>query len=228
MAINFDSFLLQNPWRKGRYSFPEYIERSIFNDVRKWLPKEQIIIISGARQTGKSTLMYQIIKTLLEKYDPRDILYFNFDDESLQNSVHEPSEFINFINQQSSGKTFVFLDEVQRIDNPGLFLKYIYDLHLPIKMIVSGSSSLEIHSKTVEHLTGRKKFFYLFPFSFKEYLSFRAPHLYTELQAIDRVDIEAIFQKDKFINSSITELLHEFLLYGGYPAVVKEKIPLSP
>jgi predicted AAA+ superfamily ATPase len=52
---------------------------------------------------------------------------------------------------------YVFIDEVQRLPNPGLFLKGVHDLGLPIKLFVSGSSALEIRSKIRETLTGRKR-----------------------------------------------------------------------
>jgi len=69
------------------------------------------------------------------------------------------------------------------LEDPGRFLKGIYDIGLPLKFIVSGSSSLEVRSKVFESLVGRKRVFYLWPFSFKEYLSSQSPPL--ELPAMD-------------------------------------------
>ena len=65
-------------------------------------------------------------------------------------------------------KKIIFIDEVQRQENAGLFLKYLYDANLPIKLFVSGSSSLELKSKVAEALTGRKIIFNISPFNISE------------------------------------------------------------
>jgi predicted AAA+ superfamily ATPase len=84
-------------------------------------------------------------------------------------------------------------------------LKGIYDLHLPLKLIVSGSSSLEIRSKVQEALTGRKKVFHLGPFDLEELSSAKS-------LLLGHSDVSG---DKKYFN----ELFSEFLTYGGYPAV---------
>jgi len=111
---------------------------------------------------------------------------------------------------------------VQRLENPGLFFKGIYDLNLPVKFVLTGSSSLEIKAKTQESLAGRKRIFYLYPFSFKEYLRAKNKFL---LKLFNKKTINKLDQK------SIDKHLEQFLIFGGYPEVVladliKEKIKI--
>lgn len=66
---------------------------------------------------------------------------------------------------------FLLVDEAQRLDNPGLFLKRVHDLGLPIRIVVTGSSSLEMRSKVRESLSGRKRIVQLGAPSWSEYLA---------------------------------------------------------
>ncbi|MBT3220484.1 MAG: ATP-binding protein, partial [Proteobacteria bacterium] len=101
------------------------------------------------------------------------------------------STLIDFIGMPQR-RTYVLIDEVQRLENPGLFLKGLYDLGLPIKLLVSGSSSLEMRSKVRESLSGRKRLIRLGGLGW--------PEFQTAKQGVGD--------------------WREFLIYGGYPAVV--------
>ncbi|MBI5194593.1 MAG: AAA family ATPase [Nitrospirae bacterium] len=91
--INFDSFLLQNPWRSKGFTFSSYINRDMFPSVLPYLSQNHIIIITGARQVGKTTLMYQVMEHLTaEGISPQNIFYFNLDDEELLDSINNPAE----------------------------------------------------------------------------------------------------------------------------------------
>ena len=92
-----------------------------------------------------------------------------------------------------------------------MYLKGIYDLELPYKLIVSGSSSLEIKAKIVESLTGRKKTFRLATLSFGEFVDFKKPEI-SKLKAVKKV-----YQQE------CLSLLDEYLRFGGYPKVVLQK-----
>lgn len=191
-------FLLQNSWRKTK-EFPfEFKDRSIFRTLVSNIENELIIGLTGSRQTGKSSLMYMLIKHLLDKgINKQDVFYFNLDDFYLHKLFSRIEDFVKFINPETFTKKYVFIDEIQRFDNPGLFLKQIYDLKLNIKVIYSGSSQLEIKSKVKEHLVGRSREFIINRLSFKEYLDFAGP-----------------ITQD--------EALKSILLYGSYPAVALE------
>lgn len=183
------------------------VERQIKKKILPWLDREEIVIITGARQTGKSVLLYQLMYDhILPK--TTNIHYFNLDIPGHLEFFADPDRMVNLI-ALSKRKTYVFIDEVQRLKEPGLFLKGIYDLHLPVKLIVSGSSALEIKSKIHEALTGRKVVFHLNPFNLEE-LS------------------EAIFPKKGFDvvvknEKDFKKVFNHYLKFGGYPAVAMAK-----
>ena len=75
-------------------------------------------------------------------------------------------------------EAFVFVDEIQRKTNAGLFLKGLYDQDLPYKWVVTGSGSLELKEKIHESLLGRKRLFELFPVNISEFLHFKTHYAY--------------------------------------------------
>lgn len=89
----------------------------------------------------------------------------------------------------------LFIDEVQRIQEPGLNLKIINDEIPEVRLMVTGSSSLDLASKISEPLTGRKTVFALYPVSCVELLSFLSPF-------------------------EVSERLEELLIFGSYPEVL--------
>ncbi len=195
-------FELQNPWRrKTNYSFA-LKQRNIINTLLENMNNELMIGLIGSRQVGKSSLLYLLIEKLLGEGVPsRNIFYFNLDDFQLHTLFSSISDFIQFIGDEND-KKYVFIDEIQRLDSPGLFLKGIFDLRRNIKIVYSGSSQLEVKAKIKEHLVGRARIFVINRLSFDEYLNFAAP----------------ITKKDA---------LTQILLYGSYPAVAKENFAIN-
>jgi len=210
-----DTFDLQNPWRNLGYTFPDepYIKRSIFNTLMEDLHERKITVLLGARQVGKTFLIKKMIEKLLanKEVDPKQIFYFNFDAFNLIDLVENDRDFIDFI--QSYGvadkKTYVFLDEAQRIPEAGLLIKRYYDLGLDMKFIVSGSSSLQIKGQTKETLTGRKTLFELYPVSYYEFLKYKGV-----------VPPDDPARAVKFESVGYQRLMEEFARFGGYPGVV--------
>ncbi len=98
----------------------------------------------------------------------------------------------------------------------GRFFKGIYDMRLPVKLILTGSSSLEIKSKFVEPLTGRKRLFYLYPFSFSEFVRARD----ADLSAVLDAGPPALSSRD---SARARELFEEYAVFGGYPRVALEQ-----
>lgn len=125
-------------------------------------------------------------------------------------------------------RVFVFIDEVQHLDNPSSFLKYLHDHYKPgLKFIVTGSSSLEIKKKFTDRLTGRVYSFVIKPLSFREFLEFKKEKALAEILSGLNLPfwISAEHPEDDFkkINQNhkrrIDALLREYLIFGGYPAV---------
>jgi predicted AAA+ superfamily ATPase len=137
------------------------IQRELIETLQLNLIKHKVILLFGARQTGKTTLL----KKLLTSDD--DVLWLNGDESDVRLMLQ---------NQTSAGlrafigaKKTVIIDEAQRIEDIGLTIKLIHDNYPEIKIIATGSSSaFELKNKTNEPLTGRKLEFKLFQFSTKE------------------------------------------------------------
>jgi predicted AAA+ superfamily ATPase len=191
-------FELQNPWRTTTdYQF-NLKDREILQAILDNLDNRKILGLIGSRQVGKSSLLYLTIRHLLENnVKVNNIFYFNLDDRKLHELFENVPEFLHFLGGSTTEKKYVILDEIQRLPNPGLFLKEIYDLHLNFKIIYSGSSQLEIKSRLKEFLVGRARQLEIHRLSFNEYLRFKAP--ITKRQALE-----------------------ETLIYGAYPEVVLE------
>jgi predicted AAA+ superfamily ATPase len=190
----------------------DYIKREMLEKVENHLEKEEISLIVGARQVGKTTLM-QELKSKLEE-NSEETLYLSMDIQEDRTHFESQQDLIDRIELEfGEEKGYVFLDEIQRKENAGLFLKGIYDRDLPHKFVVSGSGSLELKENIHESLAGRKRVFELPPVSFKEFVNYETDYEYE-----DR--LEKYFEVNK---DGTDRLLKKYLNYGGYPRVVTEQ-----
>ena len=193
----------------------KYIPRQIFPKIAKHLTEnKEITLIIGPRQVGKTVLLHQLQKYLIQKeVNPQDIYYFNLDIIKDRDLFTDQTEFIQFLkNKSQKGKIYVFVDEAQKVKEAGVFFKGVYDSDLNVKLVLTGSSSLEIRAKINESLTGRKRIFYLLPFSFAEILRYHNPQLADLIE--QKTKITAVEQKE------ILALFFSYCVYGGYPQVV--------
>lgn len=126
-------------------------------------------ILIGPRQAGKTTLGKYLCQQLMLQNRYSEFLYLNCDLLSVREWLQSPLFISEAMKQFNLKAPIIFIDEVQRLQTPGLLLKTIADLKLPIKMIASGSSQLEIKSKVQEHLTGRNFSCIVLPLSFLEW-----------------------------------------------------------
>lgn len=137
------------------------VKRTITTAVEKSLFKGKIIIIYGARQVGKTTL----VKQIQEKY-AGDASYYNCDEPDVRLALSDKTS--TEIKLFLGNKKLIILDEAQRVKNIGLTLKLIIDNFPKTQIIATGSSSFDLSNKISEPLTGRKNEFYLYPFSLSE------------------------------------------------------------
>lgn len=187
------------------------IKRKLFKSLREHLSKKEITLIAGPRQAGKSTLMLKLSRELEQQGEKT--LFLNLDIESDKQFFTSQELLIRKVRLEfGESGGFVFLDEIQRKENAGLFLKGLYDMNLPYKFIVSGSGNLELKEKIHESLAGRKRIFMLSTLSFEEFVNFKTDYKYEDRLA-DFFDLEA--EKSRL-------LLEEYLIFGGYPKVVLE------
>lgn len=183
------------------------IKRTLFNQLKEHLASKEITLIVGPRQAGKTTLMElleddlkkQGKKTLFLRLDiDQDRPFFESQEKLIQRIALEVGE--------SGG--YVFIDEIQRKENAGIFLKGLYDMKLPYKFIVSGSGSIELKEKIHESLPGRKRLFELSTLSFEEFVNFKTGYKYEQVRFFEVYREKAL------------EYLEEYLNFGGYPRVV--------
>ena len=120
------------------------IKRTVYDYIFDHLNAKEITLITGPRQAGKTTIM-ETLKSELDKKGEKT-LFLSLDFEKDAPYFKSQISLIDKINLETGGKdrAFVFIDEIQRKENAGLFLKGIYDMRLPHKFIVSGSGSLEL------------------------------------------------------------------------------------
>ena len=187
------------------------IERSIYPHLVDHLAKKEISLITGPRQSGKTTLMLWLKGELDQKGEPT--LFLNLDVEWDRPHLESQAALIRKLELELGKKGgFVFVDEIQRKEDAGRFLKGLYDLNLPYKFIVSGSGSLELKERIHESLVGRKRLFELNTLTFEEFFNYKTASRYHE-------NLAAFFEIEK---ERAHHLLMEYLNFGGYPRVVLE------
>jgi len=188
------------------------IKRGVLEDLRRDIRREEIAFLIGPRQAGKTTIMKILQAELASAGEKTLFLSLDYDaDRSHFSSQQTLLRKIDLEIGSSSG--FVFIDEIQRQTDAGIFLKGLQDMGLPRKFIVSGSGSVDLKAKIKESMLGRKRVYEVYPLSLREFLSFRTDYRYEDRLS----DFFALEQ------GQCTELLLEYLNYGGYPRVVLEQ-----
>ena len=139
------------------------IHRKLENIIKSKLGKKKAIIVMGARQVGKTTLIKELFN------DSPDMIWLNGDELDVQNLF----ENISSVRMKSifGSKKYVVIDEAQRIKDIGIKLKLITDNMPDIQLIATGSSSFDLANKVNEPLTGRKWEYKMYPLSFEEMVS---------------------------------------------------------
>lgn len=181
-------------------------KRYAFSKVLESLKERQILIITGLRRVGKTTLLYQAIEKLLETEEPNKILYFSFEESSTN-----IKEVLDFYEKQilkkvfeESGRVFIFFDEIQYCENWPSIIKQYYDLYPNIKFLISGSSLLLSKKEAIDKLAGRFFFFELKPLTFFEFL---------EMKGIK-------FLGSELFSRRIETYFFDYLRKAGFPEIV--------
>lgn len=135
-------------------------DRAIKNAIKEKINGGKAIVLVGARQVGKTTLLNEILKE-------KNYLFLDADDPTTRNLLQSPTT--EQIRTLIGDYKYIFLDEAQRIPGIGLTLKIITDQFKKVQLFVSGSSSFDLGNELNEPLTGRKWEYELFPISWEEY-----------------------------------------------------------
>ena len=182
-------------------------KRQLFFEIQKNLKKRYIMTIVGLRRCGKTTILYQLVDYLIQKgVNPEDILYFSFDERvtDLSEVVSTFKEIHNL--DLRKNKKYLFLDEIQKLEDWENQIKRQYDLYPKMKFVISGSESLFVGKSTKETLAGRVHEFFLPPLSFREFL---------EIKGI----------KPKPYAPRIKPEFIDYIRKGGFPEIVNETNP---
>ena len=185
------------------------IKRWCYEKVKKHaFEAKEVTMVIGPRQSGKTTLLRQLMDEMIR--DGRKVMYLNLDYEADNQFFESQITLIAKIKNDIGSAGTVFIDEVQRKENAGVFLKGIYDMDLGYKFVVTGSGSFELNEKIVESMAGRKRLFELNSLSFKEFVDYKTDYKYVE-----NYDLLQKFEEDK-----LSLMLQEYLIFGGYPRVI--------
>lgn len=180
-----------------------------------------MVYLIGARRTGKSVLLKQLVGDLLEKNvtTPKQILWWEFPANS---TVGDLEEIFDYYYQEVVNKeqiAYVFFDEIQYVNNFEVTLKQLYDLHEgKIKFFLTGSMSLSYKRRVQESMLGRFLPYRLYPLSFAEYLEILDDRV--KLDQYTRVKNETNYAVKKYIANTLTGSFREFLLGGRFPETV--------
>ncbi len=175
------------------------------------LDSNLIISIIGARRSGKTWLLFDIINQLLHSgLDSSKIVFINFEDERLNLKTEDLNTILESYQElfpdNDLSEVYFFFDEIQNVDSWEKFVRRIYDTKSQ-HIFITGSNSKLLSSEIATELRGRTISFKVFPFSFKEFLAFGDN---------ERLNIHTQAGRSKLINLS-----KEFLTSGGFPDILK-------
>lgn len=187
-------------------------KRKIFDRLVPYIGAETIIVLHGARQVGKSHILFYLRDYLILKR--KKIFYYDLEYSDILEDFNKGVDVfladLQGKGYQQKEEVYVLIDEIQYLDNPSSFLKIIADHYKNIHLIVSGSSTFDIKSKFTDSLTGRTTPFEVFPLSFEEFILFKETgYILSRASSPSQI-------------AHLKELYREFVVYGGYPKVVLE------
>jgi hypothetical protein len=183
--------------------------------IDPWIDKKEIVVVTGMRRTGKTTLL----RMIYEKIGSSNKVFLDMENV-LEQRIFEETDFNNvWANLKPYGLTnkeraHIFIDEVQARPGVVMAIKYLHD-HYDAKFFLTGSSSFYLKNLFPESLAGRKVVFELMPLDFREFLVFKG----REAPEGDGLG-EAESRKNAVRHETRVKLFDEYLAFGGFPQVV--------
>ena len=171
----------------------EYVQRAVETTP---LRTNRALLIVGPRQSGKSTMAWHMLKELAP-----DIVFLNMEDPLLRVGCASSIDLVEYLTKNFPNLKALFIDEIQHMQEGGLFVKGLVDARLGIPLLVTGSSSFDLRSKTRESLAGRATRRLLTPFSLVEMLKHSDPP--------NRVAERHIFE----------QIFSDQVVFGSYPSI---------
>lgn len=184
-----------------------YLDNEICDHFNKY---KQILVLLGARQVGKTTILKKIFPTAK---------YLEVDSEVVRSALEKYDSAVYQELLTNEDSNIVILDEIHKLSDPGRAAKIIYDQLPQFKLIITGSSSFRIKNKTSESLAGRKIDYQLFPLTLSEYL------VQTGLEKkLSDASFEKLVNEGKLENVIRSydsyNLLNQRLIFGMYPEMI--------
>jgi hypothetical protein len=191
--------------KNQEFKIKETTLREKLPEIKKWIKKDnRIIIITGLRRSGKSTLLRQIM------HNNNNFTYVNFEDERFVGFKAQNFERLNEVLIEIYGEnSLYFFDEIQNIEKFETFVRRLQDQDK--KIILTGSNATMLSRELGTHLTGRYKSFSIYPFSFREFLNYKNIAL----------DDTSMYLTEKKVQ--IIKLFQEYLSKGGMPEYLKNE-----
>lgn len=194
-----------------------YVNRDLERKITAYLKTPEIIAILGARQVGKTTLLQNMFK------NHPGCKFITFEDREILSLFQE--DISSFSKLYLSKYDILVIDEFQYAKEGGQKLKLLFDTFPNKKIIISGSSSLDLTKQATKYLVGRIFQFQLYPFSFYEFLSFKDEEGYQIIlrELIDKIQKiiaskrEILPKLSSTIKNRFSKLVDEFIIYGGFP-----------
>jgi predicted AAA+ superfamily ATPase len=199
-----------NFWSQDRYT--GVYRKGYTEELYRQRSLKEASAVTGVRRSGKSTILLQVLRKLIDAGTPRsNTLYVNFEEPTFISSL--TAEFLVRIHDlyqerfNPAGRTFVVLDEVQLVPGWERFVRGLYDRETNIKFYITGSSSRVLSKEFGASLTGRFVSNEVFPLSFLEFLEFKSK--------------ERLIQTTRGKGSpALRNLFNEYMRFGGFPQVV--------
>ena len=214
MTTLFELLTTLNPWWTGLEFETGKPRHSYFSKIQRYLETGEIMVLSGVRRSGKTTLLFQTIKYLIDDLSvpPRNILFVNCDEPEISGLENPLLKVVDTYRKEipARGSIYLVFDEIQSIPGWERIIKSLYD-RKTYKIIISGSSSYLLDSQLSTLLSGRFLPVPVFPLDFREYLSFRGI-------ALPDDPVELVSRKYEILNH-----LKRYLREGGFPIVVLQE-----
>ncbi len=216
-----------------KYLENQYFPRLLLlKKLQKWINRKEIFAIKGPRQSGKTTILKMLESWLIEekKIKPKNIISVTFEDRDiLEKFSLDPKGYVkSFIGERSQERFYFFIDEFHYLENGGQTLKLLYDIFENVKFVITGSSSLELTSKTSKFLVGRVFAFELWQLNFEEFTKVKSEQIYNAYKEKADLVSKFIFEKKDFsvpekdiFGKDMQKFFEEYAIWGGYPEVIK-------
>ena len=211
------------------------IQRDLLGQIKPFLKRGEFIAIVGPRQAGKTTFLEILKDYLLKelKVSPRRLQMVTFEDRKLLRQFEDdPIAFVRSYILPSADKiSYLMIDEFQYAKEGGQKLKLIYDTVENVKIIITGSSSLDIKAQVGKYLVGRILTFHIYPFNFGEFLRVKDKRLERIYQEKNKEVIKWLSgyrhikqeKKTDIFAQEFIKYYEEYCIWGGYPQVVLSK-----